>query len=122
MKQKLQRLYNKMRAAETAFAAAVSAEQQVCKHKTQEECDYLPSNYGNALPPVRVCCDCGMTEDGWCCGYIVLKGPAKPISRETLYAKRQGFALRAEHKGPLLRHEASLAQLIAHQARGGNHG
>lgn len=116
MKHKLQQLHDKMCKAELAFVTAVSEEQQVCKHKTLKECDYLPSHFGGALPPMRVCCDCGLTEDGWDCGYIVLKGSAEHISREALYAKRHGFAIRAEHKGPLLRHEVSLAQLIVRES------
>lgn len=83
-----------------------------CKHRQQAECDYQPLHFDGSLPPMRICCNCGMTEVGWGCGYIVLRGPATTIERNTLYAQRRGLAIGNEHKGPLLRREVTEAELI----------
>ncbi len=113
MKNHLERLRGNVAKARAALKSAVATEQQTCKHADLEECDYMPMNFSAAMPPMRVCCDCGMTEEGWGCGYVVLKGDARTISRDSLYAKRQGFAIQDTHKGALLRREVTLAQLVA---------
>ena len=61
---------------------------------------------------MRVCVDCGLTEDGWGPGYIVLKGRAGIFPREEIYTQRRGFFVSAEHKGPLIRKEVTIEQLI----------
>ena len=113
MKRHLEELRGNLEKARAALNSAVAAEQQICLHTTLEECDYLSMKYSGALPPMRVCCDCGMTEEGWGPGYVVLKGEARQIGRDALYAKRHGFAIQDHHKGPLLRREATVAQLVA---------
>jgi hypothetical protein len=95
------------------FKALVLREQQTCEHTNLEECAYKPDRYGGASPPMRVCCDCGMTERGWGPGYVVLRGGARMTDRDQLYAKHYGFSLQDHHKGPLLRGETTLAQLVA---------
>lgn len=48
--------------------------QEKCKHKNVAEKQYNSDNdYYCPLPPVRVCCDCGIQEEGWGCGYKNLK-------------------------------------------------
>lgn len=111
MKKHLERLRRNFEKARIALQTAIATEQQTCTHTNLEECIYLPQHIG-ALPPMRVCCDCGLSEEGWGPGYVVLKGEAHSISRDVLYRKRQGFVICDEHKGPLLRNEATVAQLI----------
>lgn len=113
MNKSLERLRGNLEKARAALKSAVATEQQTCTHASLEECDYLPMQYSGSLPPMRVCCDCGMTEEGWGPGYVVLKGDARTISRDSLYAKRQGFAINEHHKGPLLRREVTVAQLVS---------
>ena len=61
----------------TAEAARLRALLQFhCPHERVIEIDYAPSNYGDALPPHKVCLACGFAEYGWSCGYQVLT--AKP--------------------------------------------
>lgn len=93
---------------------AVRDEQLVCKHPTLAECDYEPSNYGTALPPLRICLSCGMTEPGWGCGNIILvqddeKFGVSRVPRNTVYSLRQGLMITNEMKGPLLRKEHDVA-------------
>jgi hypothetical protein len=87
-----------------------------CEHERVAECDYEPSNYGNSLPPLRICLRCRMTETGWGSGFNVLRatkgvGVVK-IDRDQLYRERRGLAIRDDHKGPLIRREVTVAQLI----------
>jgi hypothetical protein len=101
--------------AEMAFIATVRDVQKKCKHKFLAECDYRPSDYGSASPPIRICLDCGLTEEGWGCGFIVLKRDEEfvgKISRDKLYSLRKGVIIDSELKGPLLRKECSLAMVI----------
>mgnify|MGYP001568327781 CR=1 FL=1 len=112
MKPKLERLRAKIEQARLALEEAVAAEQAVCKHEHLAECDYKPL-YEGALPPMRMCLSCGMTEDGWGCGYVVLNGKASPIGRDALYAKRSGLAIQDCHKGRLIRREVTVAELVA---------
>ena len=100
-----------LKQAQRNLYLAVYQQQLRCKHTTLSEAPYLPSDYGDPLPPVRVCHSCGMTEDGWCCGYLVLKGDARPVSRDHLYKMRQGLMIVAAHKGPILRREVTVRDL-----------
>jgi hypothetical protein len=83
-----------------------------CKHTTVGEAPYKPNNHLRSLPPFRVCMSCGLTEEGWSCGYIVLDA-------ELTYnlTRDQGYDLRTvlvedDDKGPLLRKETTLQQLV----------
>ena len=112
MNKALEKLLKKANRARAGFQRAVYAEQRSCEHREVEECDYRPFQGGGALPPMRVCCNCGMTEDGWGSGYRVLRGDARTISRDELYRKRSGLAINDEHKGPLIRREVTVIDLI----------
>lgn len=113
MNKNLERLRTKIKNAEEKFRDAVAAAQKVCQHVHLAEADYKPSNgIGYAFPPIRMCLDCGMTEEGWGSGYIALKGNPIPIDRKELYIKRAGLILENDDKGPLIRGEVSLADLI----------
>lgn len=85
---------------------AVANLQKICTH---DEVGEAPHKYH--FPPMRVCFNCGLVEDGW--GYLVLTAEfVKSISRDELYSKRTGMHIRDEHKGPLLRKGVTLAELI----------
>jgi hypothetical protein len=90
-------------------------QQLVCKHKHVAECSYVSStHYSDAEPPVRMCLDCGLAEDGWSCGYVVLKNADETvgrIERERVWAERSTY-IRDCHKGPLLRGETTLKHII----------
>lgn len=98
--------------AKTELARAVADHQTICQHVDLVECDYMPMYAGGALPPIRLCCTCGMTEDGWGCGHIVLKGAVSRVSRDAVYAGRLGLHISDEEKGPLLRGEVTVAELV----------
>ena len=102
----------RLREAESALKKAVRRQQLVCKHKVLAECAHLPFASGGCLPPMRVCITCGMTEDGWGPGYIVLKSPATPIARDDLYKIRQGLSIDDGDKGPLLRRETTVRDMV----------
>jgi len=62
-----------------------------CQHMNVGECDYLHSDYGSSFPPLRLCLDCGVTEEGWGIGYVVLV-PKRvyKVSRDEIYQERIG--------------------------------
>lgn len=98
--------------------AALVELQCSCKHGRVAECDYKPSDYGSALPPARVCEDCGMTEDGWGPGYQVLtEDRVRNINREELYRLRAGLMIQDRHKGPLIRREVTVQQLVRQEVQ-----
>jgi len=89
-----------------------------CSHESLAECNYVPSGtFTYARPPMRVCLNCGLVEEGWGCGYQVLRHKnnvvgVPPISRDDLYSLREGHIIDNEDKGPLLRKEKTLEDLI----------
>jgi hypothetical protein len=101
--------------AQMALTATVRQVQKKCKHTQQAECDYLPSEFGNSHPPARICLDCGLVEEGWGCGYKVLTNDPEfvgTISRDKLYQQRFGVIIDSELKGPLIRRECTLNDII----------
>ncbi|VTU32091.1 hypothetical protein H4CHR_02940 [Variovorax sp. PBS-H4] len=115
MNRAIECLNNRIDKLRAERASALRNLQQVCEHTSLAECDYQKSvmTDGGALPPLRVCLECGMSEEGWGPGYVVLRGAAASISRNELYDKRAGFLIWDRHKGPLLRREVTIGQLIA---------
>ena len=99
--------------ARKQYHQVVAAQQRRCKHRHVAEAPYQHSDYGSSFPPMRICLSCGMVEDGWCCGYLVLKNDAARVSREELYQLRTGLHITADHKGPLLRHETTIPELVS---------
>lgn len=104
--------------ANLEHARAVAEAQMVCKHTNCAEADYVPSNYFNATPPLGICLDCGMTEQGWAYYYGLhgLRGKYNGVSRidrNELYRMRAGLYLDDEKKTKLARREESLCTLIA---------
>lgn len=95
------------------FKQAVIEYQLACSHKNLAECKYYSTaDWMGAHPPIRICLDCGLTEEGWGCGYVILTGRAVAIKRATLLGERQGKMITEEDKGPLLRKERSLSELL----------
>lgn len=82
-----------------------------CTHPKVTEVEYVSREYGDSLPPMRICELCGVEEEGWYCGYKVLVEDDKRIIRE-ISSRDDFFRLRQE--GPLckvgnsLLHEAAL--------------
>ena len=76
--------------------ATVAIQQSGCPHSDIAECDSLHSDYFYSSPPLRICLDCGITEECWGCGFRTLyigdKYSFQPrrISRDQLYALRIG--------------------------------
>jgi hypothetical protein len=66
--------------------------QRLCPHPVEQlrECDYRPSDYGNAIPEMRVCLVCGLSEEGWGRGRRLHWGHygVPKISRDQLYELR----------------------------------
>lgn len=86
--------------AREVFRDTVIQTQLSCDHRKIYECDYLPGReFGQGLPPIRVCDSCGLSEEGWGCGYLILTGEIVPIDREALYQKRLGRTILREDKG-----------------------
>lgn len=76
------------------FDTLVAGAQSHCAHRQLGECDYHPSEYFSALPPIRVCLTCGLSEEGWGCGYSILTNPSqRKISRQQLYSLRVGSTI-----------------------------
>lgn len=96
-----------------SYRTVVIAAQLSCLHDKLYECEYIPSgSFGYALRPMRVCNDCGLSEEGWGCGYTILIGEAITISRENVYKKRIGPPITEGHKGPLIRCNAILKKKV----------
>ena len=99
--------------AEANLKNIVRMMQKRCRHKNLVEADYEPDRYGGfSFPPLRMCCTCGMTEDGWGTGHVILKGHVRKTTREAIYRDRVGLAIREDDKGPLIRKEITLDELI----------
>jgi hypothetical protein len=112
----IQRAADALAAAKTELDRAVARQQKRCQHLDLIECDYRPCRYGgSADAPMRVCCSCGMSEQGWGPGYVVLKGRAVMTDRDEVYRRRLGVMVWDEQKGPLLRKETTVAQLVDKQ-------
>ena len=101
--------------AKNIFQTAVRSAQKQCEHNHLVECDY-ERDFEFPRPPLRLCLDCGMTEEGWGCGYKVLKIKEKfgvtLINRNKLLPQRMGLFIREKEKNILIRNEKNLGQLI----------
>jgi hypothetical protein len=62
-------------------------------HDQLRECEFKDLAYYGSYPPMRVCMFCGTWEDGWGCGYKILKSESKLsvpiIPREEVYELRR---------------------------------
>lgn len=109
----IQRAAAALAAAKIELDRAVARQQKRCQHLDLIECDYRPSRFGGvADAPMRACCTCGMSEEGWGPGYVVLKGRAVMTDRDEVYRRRLGVKIWDAQKGPLLRSEVTVSQLV----------
>lgn len=84
-------LRDEIQELERQFNVLVKGAQLHCSHKHLGECDYKPLEILGSLPPVRICLSCGLTEEGWGCGYQVLTSETVTrLSRDELYSLRCG--------------------------------
>lgn len=86
---------DRLKSAQYDLDVVINSVQAECKHEHVAECDYQPSEFFNALPPMRVCLECGLSEEGWGCGFKVLKEKIqglspRQINRKDLYSIRCG--------------------------------
>lgn len=93
--EKINKYADRVKLAQHDLDTIISSVQAECKHDHVAECDYQPSEFFNALPPMRVCLECGISEEGWGCGFKVLKEKIqglspRQISRKDLYYIRCG--------------------------------
>jgi hypothetical protein len=85
----------------------------ICSHATVGEAPHQQNAHVRNFPPLRVCMTCGLVEEGWSCGYLVLDNElAYSLTRDQVYDIRS-VTVEQEDKGPLLRKEVTLKQLIA---------
>jgi hypothetical protein len=103
--------------AERVFRKKVAAAQKRCSHQALVECDYEETPVlGGCLRPWRCCQRCGISEEGWGCGYLLLKEPEEcqiqSVSRQRLFAMCEGLRIHEDTKGPLLRRETTVRELI----------
>lgn len=113
MLEKIVRAKEELDKVKSLYRDVVIAAQLSCLHDKLYECEYTSSgSFGYALRPMRVCNDCGLSEEGWGCGYTVLIGEAITISRENVYEKRIGPPITEGHKGPLIRCNAILKKKV----------
>ena len=95
LNEEINKCLDKLKAAQNDLNLTITSVQSECNHTNIAECDYQPSEFFNALAPMRVCLDCGLSEEGWGCGFKVLRervvglSPRK-ISRQDLYSIRCG--------------------------------
>lgn len=93
--EEINKYLDRLKSAQHDLDMVISSVQSECKHESIAECDYKPSEFFNALPPMRVCLECGLSEEGWGCGFRVLREKIaglqpRRISREDLYSIRCG--------------------------------
>jgi hypothetical protein len=112
-------LTNKEIVKRLADLKRVKADFDVFVIQVQIDClhDHIAEWDTAASAPLRVCLHCGLTEEGWGCGFIVLKNKTElgvpTIDQKRYYELRQGAYIRDDDKGPLLRKEITLEALIS---------
>lgn len=110
---KLEKLMLNVDKAKLKLVQFISQQQQNCKHDHIAEFD--------SCPPVRICCDCGMREVGWGPGYttLVLRGKTLLSYASDSYMTKysRGLYINNEDKGPIIRRETSIKDLILNWER-----
>lgn len=81
--------------------------QTQCKHGNIGETAYVS---GSGLPRMRICLDCGMTEERSPC--VLKDNYPRSLSREDVYALRQGVHISEEMSRMFLCKERTLEELI----------
>lgn len=70
-----------------------------CSHPEIVERNYIPSEYGSATPPARVCTSCGLAENGWYCGHQLLSLGEEEYRRKPRIVSWKEF--NAYQRGPI---------------------
>lgn len=91
--------------------------QLACTHEELLEREwYSYADWLPAHPPIRVCSNCGLSEEGWGCGYFYLKdAPFRTVTKTTKAnadTYRRGKLINNSNKGKLLRGELSLREFL----------
>lgn len=87
---RLNALSNKIAIAMEAYYEELERITNDCTHEDALEAPYRSSSFiADAEPPFRVCTRCGRLENGWGCGYELLKDSL--VRRVT---RREGYAYR----------------------------
>lgn len=120
MTPKLERLKADRDMAQEDFITELANVQAKCKHPQIGEVDYQPSDYGSASPPKRICMKCGLAEEGWGPGYKVLDAEDDEVfhisdSKFWKIKPYEGAWIRDDDKGPLIRGEKTVRQIIKEQ-------
>lgn len=79
-----------VKVAQTFLDITIREIQETCAHLRLGECPYAAHQYGHACPPLRVCMDCGLCEEGWVCGYKILIGDVTKLTRSRLLSLKRG--------------------------------
>lgn len=100
------------------YRHVVARVQKTCRHpiKFIVECSYREGPDFSSSKPIRVCTHCGLSEDGWGCGYQVL-APNKIrldsiASRERVIGLGRGLHITEDMKGGLIRKSYTVRDLI----------
>jgi hypothetical protein len=104
---------DRLAVAKSERARVIYQEVSKCQHLHVGEAPYQPNDWIASGPPRRACLDCGLVEDGWGPGYIILSAKSvTPISRDdALHLMTVIFC--NDDKGPLIRREATVQQLLS---------
>lgn len=118
----LERLEREVAVQRVLYRQALVSLQSRCVHPQLLECPYQPGRSvgdGGAMPPIRICCTCGMTEEGWGPGYVVLHDSKQvgTITRSKLYEARRGLMIGDTDKGPIIRRQKTVQQLLVEDDR-----
>lgn len=93
--------------ARAVYRKTVRKEQLNCKHLR------VAQENSNAWPAGRVCLDCGIWESQ-SCGFLVLNAK-HPVLHRDISKITTGARITDEDKGPLLRREKTVRDLIEEQ-------
>jgi len=99
--------------AKENLLGAIYAVTSACAHDSVGEAPYQYNDHLANSPPKRVCMHCGLVEEGWSAGYLVLKNELVfKLTRDQVYDLRT-VQIDQEDKGPIIRKEVTLNKLLA---------
>lgn len=106
MNKSIARSINRLDKARADLKQVVLRECMACKHGHIAECD--------DSPPWRICLDCGLTEEGWHCGYEVLDAPEERVGsiyQDKMLNLRTASLWQRDHGEPLQKRIAEFLGL-----------
>jgi hypothetical protein len=84
-----------------------------CKHEHVGEAPYKHNEWMPSDPDFRVCLQCGLREEGWGCGYKILRASlVTKWSREDLFNESRGITIDDDDKSLLVRREVTMLELV----------